>query len=336
MLKKNSLLIAVLMVSVVFSGCLFAPAVLSKLVVSADADRVLQGNSISLSVVGLDKKNKEVEVTEVEWSLSDDSMGSLVEDGLEAVFTALETAEGNVTIVVKSGEITDSIEVEIVTASSGGLAIAIDAAKELKDSFAEGDDPGQVSAANHATFQAAIDAAEAVYDDENADPEDIVAAVGNLEAAIAAFEASMITGDLLFDRTDWTATGSNNGSHAWQVLDGDLDTNWHASNQEPGKYLEVDMKADQTFNLITLSNPGKGDDLPRGFEVYISADGESAEYGEPVYTGGFEIGESDGIEDLVFEELQTARWIKVLLTKANPEGVNKYFALAEFYVGTRY
>jgi len=147
--------------------------------------------------------------------------------------------------------------------------------------------------------------------------------------------AANYPGEVRLDRTGWTGTASNNGSHVHNALDGNESTNWHASYQEPDKFVEIDMQANQSFNLITLFNPGKGDDLPRGFELYIAVDGESPEYGEPVYVGGYDVGTSDGIEYLEFDELQTARWIKIVLTKANPDGVNKYFALAEFYVGTK-
>lgn len=337
MLKKHRMIILTLVVSVLFSGCLIKASVPSKLEISAESTKVVQGRSVNLSVVGYDKKNNEVALKEVEWSLKDEGKGTLEADGDQAVFTAGAIALGKVTIEVTSGKLSDSIELEIIEVPAGSkeeLQGAIDAAKALKAAYAEGDEPGQIPADAHAAFQQAIDAAEAVYGDAEATGEEISQAIAALDEAMEVFESSIKEGAVELDRTGWVAGASNNGSHAYQIFDGvvDEDSRWHGSKQEKGKWLEIDMRSNQTFNLITIL--GRYSDMPRAFEIVVAPDGESPEYGEPVYTGGYDIRDGFGTEDIEFEEAVTARWIRIVLTEDCPEG--KYFAVNELWVYMRY
>ncbi len=127
------------------------------------------------------------------------------------------------------------------------------------------------------------------------------------------------------DRTGWTATGSNNGSHTWQFLDGDPSTRWHGSYQEVGKWIQVDMGADQTFDLITLDTANAPTDAPRGFEVYLAKDDDPENF-ELAATGG---SESASVTEIKFSTPQTARYIKIVLTENDSQ---YYFAIYEFYV----
>ncbi len=336
MVKKNRFMILLMMFAVLFSGCLFGVETVNELVISADASLVQQGNSVNLEVKGFDKKNKEVEIKSVEWSLKDSTKGTLVSDGATAVFTVAEDGEGKVIIEAKSAKVTTSIEITITTedlADRSYLKDAIDAAKELKQNTASGTDPGQIKPEDHTVFQNAIEAAEAIYNNADATEEQVAAAFNALGDAVAVFEAAYISGDSYFDRTDWKGNASNNGSSTDAAFDGDASTRWHASRQQVDKWLEIDLGSDQTFNLITLNSEGSPTDLPRGFELFVAADGESPDYGEPVYEGGFPREQPDGIGDIVFEEMQTARWFKIVLTV---EDYDKYFAIHELYVGTRY
>ena len=139
-----------------------------------------------------------------------------------------------------------------------------------------------------------------------------------------------IAADGQLDRTGWTAIASANGSWTSAFLDDDLDSRWHGSYQEVGKSIELDMKANQTFNLITLWSEPSPNDLPRGFEVYLAPDGEEAVYGDVVYTGGFP--EGAGVGEIKFAKPQTARYIKIVLTANDSQF---YFALHELYVGNK-
>lgn len=291
---------------------------------------------MNLSVKGFDKKNKEVELTNLEWLLDNDTKGKLESDGITAVFTADQAFEGMVKIEVKFEKLSDSIEIEITAMDLGDreyLKAKIDESKDLKQNTPEGNEPGKVSPADHAAFQAVIDAAEAVYNDAQASDEQVAAAFSALQAAATEFGDAFITGDIQLDRTGWTADASDNPDKTNAALDGELSTRWDAKRQQVGKWIELDMGSDQTFNLITFSSEGSPKDLPRGFDLYLAADDEDAEYGEPVYKGGFPQEHPGGIGEIVFEELQTARWIKVVLTE---EDYDCYFSIHELYVGSRY
>lgn len=343
MVKRRSSMIVVLLVAALFTGC-FGVASVDKLVLSADAEMVQQGKSVNLTVKGTDKKGKEVEITDIKWTLDDEAKGTLEEDGAKAVFTAGAEVDGIVKVTVTASKKSTSIEITVTAddpASKLALQEKVATAKTLKASKTEGDKPGQIAKADHDALQAEIDAAQAVFDNADATAEQVTNAITTLQAAMTTFEGKEITGDLHLDRTDWTAGASDNGNYAEQILDGDSETSWHGSWQVVGKWLELDMQADQTFNLITIQNILKdADDLPRGFEVFLALNGDEAVYGtEPVFSGGYPRGESDGIEHIVLDELQTARWIKIVLTAYDdktdlPDG--KYFRVGEMFVGTRY
>lgn len=112
------------------------------------------------------------------------------------------------------------------------------------------------------------------------------------------------------DRTEWTATASNNNLNAYAVLDGDISTGWHTSYQAEGDYLMIDMKENKTFNKITLEN--KPNDYPRGYDVFVSTDG--ADFGSSIATG---LGNSKSTTTEIAFNPQTARYIKIVLTKAD-------------------
>ena len=119
MFKQKSLLVLIVMCAVLFSGCLFGSDTVNQLIISADASLVQQGNSVNLSVKGFDKKNKEVELTNLEWLLDNDTKGKLESDGITAVFTADQAFEGMVKIEVKFEKLSDSIEIEITAMDLG-------------------------------------------------------------------------------------------------------------------------------------------------------------------------------------------------------------------------
>ena len=109
-----------------------------RIVVSADAETIKQGESVELEVKGFDKKNKEMKVSKPTWSAEPDNLGELDVNGAKAVFTAGETAEGKVTITVTSGNLSDSIEITIIkettSVDKSDLEDAIQAATQLKQS----------------------------------------------------------------------------------------------------------------------------------------------------------------------------------------------------------
>ena len=197
MLRRNLVFVSVLVITLILSGCqLFVKPTLDRIVVSADAETIKQGESVELEVKGFDKKNKEMKVSKPAWSAEPDNLGELDVNGAKAVFTAGETAEGKVTITVTSGDLSDSIEITIIkettSVDKSDLEDAIQAATQLKQSTEVGTEPGQAPQEAHDALQAAIDAAQVVLDDENATQAEVDSATQALLQAIAEFEAAIV------------------------------------------------------------------------------------------------------------------------------------------------
>ena len=197
MLRKNLVFVSVLVLLLALSGCqLFIKPTLDRIVLSADAQTVNQGESVNLEVKGFDKKNKEMKVSKPSWSVEPEDRGELDVNGAKAVFTAGETAEGTVTITVTSGDLSDSIEITIIketpSTDKEDLENAIQISTQLKQSTPVGTEPGQAPQEAHDALQAAIDAAQAVLDDEDATQAEVDSAVQALQQAKAAFEAAIV------------------------------------------------------------------------------------------------------------------------------------------------
>ncbi|MGB4427267.1 MAG: FIVAR domain-containing protein, partial [Limnochordia bacterium] len=197
MLRKNLVFVSVLVIALTLSGCQFiSKPTLDRIVVSADAETIKQGESVELEVKGFDKKNKEMKVSKPAWSAEPDNLGELDVNGAKAVFTAGETAEGKVTITVTSGDLSDSIEITIIkettSVDKSDLEDAIQAATQLKQSTEVGTEPGQAPQEAHDALQAAIDSAQAVLDNEDATQAEVDSATQALLQAIAAFEEAIV------------------------------------------------------------------------------------------------------------------------------------------------
>lgn len=147
------------------------------------------------------------------------------------------------------------------------------------------------------------------------------------ETLIELLQFRFLADDGRLDRTLWTATASNNGSYTYAFLDGDVESRWHGSYQEVGKWIVLDMKSDQQFNKITIDNSQSPNDCPRGYEIYIATDAQGSVFTDPVKIGGIPL--NSPIGEIVFDTVQTARYIKILLTENDPA---HYFSMHELYV----
>ncbi|HHX74919.1 MAG TPA: hypothetical protein GX699_08455, partial [Firmicutes bacterium] len=197
MFKKNLVFVSILVLLLALSGCqLFFKPTLDRLVITADAETVEQGGTVNLEVKGFDKNSKEMKLSKPTWSAAPENMGQLTVDGNKAVFTADESAEGEVTITVTSGGKSKSIKITITKPAQQvdktALQSAIQEATQLKQSTPVGTAPGQAPQDAHDAFQAAIDAAQAVLDDEDATQAEVDSAVQALQQAKAAFEAAIV------------------------------------------------------------------------------------------------------------------------------------------------
>jgi len=81
----------------------------------------------------------------------------------------------------------------VVEVDKSALIAAIGDAEELLGDATVGTNPGEYPQEAYDTFSDAIDAAQAVVDDENATQAEVDAAVATLAAAVSAFEAAIIT-----------------------------------------------------------------------------------------------------------------------------------------------
>ena len=96
--------------------------------------------------------------------------------------------------VVEADLTSKTIDVVIVVDKSA-LGAAISAAQSLYDNAVVGTDDGNYRQADKTAFGEAIAAANAVYTDPNASQTEVDDATAALNAAIAAFEASVITAE---------------------------------------------------------------------------------------------------------------------------------------------
>ena len=113
------------------------------------------------------------------------------------------------------------------------------------------------------------------------------------------------------DRTGWIADAFqyDGDNYPENVLDGNRFSRWSSGKvQEGGEWISVDMLELQTFNRLIIDNQETSNDYPRGYEIYVSDDGE--DWGDPVISG-------EGKEFLTvinFPDPITARYIKIVQT----------------------
>ncbi len=97
-----------------------------------------------------------------------------------------------------------------------------------------------------------------------------------------------------------------------KALDGDGNSRWSTNGwQAAGQWFVVDMKAVRAFTTITLSTQAQ-QDSPRGYEIYVSQDGE--DWGSPIATGAG----TPGVTTISFPKT-TARYLKLVQTGATQD-----------------
>jgi hypothetical protein len=123
-------------------------------------------------------------------------------------------------------------------------------------------------------------------------------------------------------REGWIATASLNTGTAVNGLDGKLGTRWNTGvGQANGQWYQFDMRAPQTFNLITLNADGNTSDYPRAYQVLVSTD--STNWGSPVATGSG----SSSMVSIAFAT-QTARYVRIVQTGSS----SNWWSIAELNV----
>ncbi|HYP12959.1 MAG TPA: ThuA domain-containing protein [Bryobacteraceae bacterium] len=114
------------------------------------------------------------------------------------------------------------------------------------------------------------------------------------------------------DRAGWVARASSSTSSGTpdKAIDSDPKTRWSTGiSQSIGQYFQVDCGRNRTFNQIVMDSGGESyeADWPRGYEVYVSADGSN--WGSPIARGAG----TSRFTTITFPT-QTARHFRIMLT----------------------
>ena len=121
-------------------------------------------------------------------------------------------------------------------------------------------------------------------------------------------------------RDGWSASASNNNSNAYKSLDNNANTRWDtAGSQQPNQWFLLDMGKVEKFDTVVLDLGSSTGDAPKGYQVFVSKDGNN--YGQAIATGG----EGNGI--ITFDS-QEARYIKIVQTGTK----TNYWSIHEIYV----
>ncbi|BDI33922.1 hypothetical protein CCAX7_59730 [Capsulimonas corticalis] len=121
--------------------------------------------------------------------------------------------------------------------------------------------------------------------------------------------------------TGWKATAYPSSDMAHGAIDGKSQAPWTTQGaQGPTNWFAVDMKRPQKFHQIVLDTGGDANAYPRGYAVYLSADGDH--WGSSVVRG-----EGQAPITIIALGPQTARYVKVVQTR---QGVTDPWTLSSF------
>ena len=136
------------------------------------------------------------------------------------------------------------------------------------------------------------------------------------------FSAGGIIASSSLDRSNWTATASENKSKSStkKAFDGKISTRWDTGkSQKPGQWFILDLGGEYAFNYLILDVGSSTGDAPAQWDIYVSSDGEN--WGKSVAGGK----KGNGI--IKFDR-QTASYIKI--EQNGSDGL--YWSIHEMYV----
>jgi hypothetical protein len=128
----------------------------------------------------------------------------------------------------------------------------------------------------------------------------------------------------LQSRAGFIASGSPGSTGPALALDGKLSTRWTTNGaQVPGQFIQVDMGVAKPISSITMDSAGDTLDYARGYQVFLSNDGQS--WGTNVTSGA-------GSAPLITASFPrtTARYIKVVQT--SNKATSKWWSVHELNV----
>jgi hypothetical protein len=120
-------------------------------------------------------------------------------------------------------------------------------------------------------------------------------------------------------RVGWQASANPGNGSARNAIDGSASTRWTTASPQvtSGQYFQVDMGVPRVFTQVTLDTTGSASDYPRGFAVYVSADGVN--WGTPIVTGS-----GTGPVTTITFGWQTARFVRVAQTGSSSSSWSIY------------
>lgn len=155
-----------------------------------------------------------------------------------------------------------------------------------------------IEAVGQRTHVAVLDFLESYLDDSDVG-EKAVAAYKEVVRQLESTDA---------DRDAWTLKASHNNGSIKNAIDGDMGSRWDTGTpQKPGMWFQIDLGAERVIEEIKLDTTGSNGDYPRGYEVYLSFNGE--DWGKPVAEG-----KGDGPVTVVSIPSKSARYIKIVQT----------------------
>ena len=144
-------------------------------------------------------------------------------------------------------------------------------------------------------------------------------------AATFKWSGTPATNGAYLSRAGWSASASasNSGEPASNMLDSDTSTRWSSgAGQTNGQSFQVDLGSTQTFSGLNLdTGSASTGDYPVGYQVFVSANGSS--WGSAIATGA-----GTGQQTRITFATQTARYVKVVETGSS----GSWWSIAEFNV----
>ena len=105
------------------------------------------------------------------------------------------------------------------------------------------------------------------------------------------------------------AKASLNDGNASKALDDNPETRWDTGRtMKPGYWFMLDLGVESTVKGLTLDTKNSANDYPRGYEVYVSFDGDS--WGKPIVIGKG----AKPITKITFDKPVRTRFIKIVQT----------------------
>jgi hypothetical protein len=93
-----------------------------------------------------------------------------------------------------------------------------------------------------------------------------------------------VFGPPTLSRTGWKLDASHNPESLAKAIDGQIESRYDTrKSQAPGMWVSVTLPKEETVTGVKLDASGSGNDYPRGYEIYLSADGNN--WGQPVAKG---------------------------------------------------